>query len=125
MKIAISASSIVSLLCIFLLTGCDGIHMPNFFGHDEVPDEVKAQPHQFDVPEPSTEEKNWPRLGDVPFKPKDFSPKPDYDKAMDELEHDRSDAEAAKEDALKKDPALGDAAAQDNRLLQPPQFPEK
>jgi hypothetical protein len=102
--------------------------VPNFWGHDEVPDEVKAQPRLLEVPPPSTEEKDWPRLGDVPFKPKDFSPKPAYDQEMNELEQDRSEAETAKKNALESAPVSGNAAVQDDQdsiSIQPPQFLKK
>ena len=81
-------------------------------GHDEVPDEIKAQPRLVETPPPLTDGKAWPRLGDVPFKPKDFSSKAVYDRDMSELEHHRFEAETAKREMLKNDPALDNAALQ-------------
>jgi hypothetical protein len=128
MKITIRASSIVFLPCFFLLAGCGGIYVPNVFGHDEVPDEIKAQPRLVEAPTPQADDTEWPRLGDVPFKPKDFSPKPVYDHYMNELEYHRSEAETAKNSALANDPALDDAALQNNQAplsLRPPRFPKE
>ncbi len=125
MKITIGASSIVPLLSFFLLAGCDSIHVPNLFGHDEVPDEVKAQPRLVETPPPSLDEINWPRLGDVPFKPRNFSAKALYDRSMEELESERVEAETIKRETFQNNPIPGDAAPQDKQnpnALQPPQF---
>jgi hypothetical protein len=128
MKITIGASSIVSLMCFFLLCGCEEIHVPNFFGHDEVPDEIKAEPRVLDIAPPSTNDEDWPRLGDVPFKPKDFSPKVTSDHYMNELEFHRAEADVAKKEALKNDPEPATNAApqkkQTSPSLEPPQFPD-
>ena len=111
----------------FLLAGCDSLGLPNLLRHDEVPPEIKAAPRLVEVPSPSAEDQAWPRLGDVPFKPKDFSPKPVYDQDMDELEFHRDEAEAAKRKALAEDPTLGDAAPQNNQTSTPlpPRFPKE
>jgi hypothetical protein len=124
MKKAIGASSIVSLLCFFLLTGCENFHVPNVFGEDEVPDEIKDQPRFIEIPA-SEEEKGWPRLGDVPFKPKDFSPKTTYEDSMSELERNRLEAVEARKRALQNDSSSPNAAVQNKQtlpVLQPPQF---
>ena len=125
MKFLASASSILFLSCFFLLTGCDSLRLPQIFEHDEVPVEIKAAPRLVETPPPSTGDEEWPRLGDVPAKPKDFSAKPVYERHMNELESDRADAERIKKEALQNDPTLGDVAPQNMRSpagLQPPRF---
>ncbi len=116
MKIATVASSIVFLSCIFILSGCEDIYVPNFFGPDEVPDEVKARPRHFNVAPPSVDEPDWPRLGDVPAKPKDFSTKNTYERTIDELEAHRAETEEARSRATADD----DVAAQYDQ-----EFPEE
>jgi hypothetical protein len=64
--------------------------LPNFLRHDEVPAEAKAAPRIVETPPPLTGDEAWPRLGDVPFKPETFSPKPVYDHYMNELEYQRA-----------------------------------
>jgi len=125
MKMKFFASSIVVLASFFLLCGCESIYIPNFFGDDEVPDEVKEQPRFVEIPMTEEEAKTWPRLGDVPSKPKDFSPKPVYEKSMDDLALERLAAEQARQRALLGKPNV---ATQNNPiypLMQPPQFISK
>ncbi|MFA4994859.1 MAG: hypothetical protein WC521_06110 [Bdellovibrionales bacterium] len=125
MKITTGASSIVSLVCFFLLAGCDSIYVPNFFGHDEVPDEVKEQPRFVEIPTAPEDEKSWPRLGDVPFKPKDFSSPSATNNSMNELAQDRFDSEAEKNRILYENAPSSNAAPQDEPglpTIQPPQF---
>ena len=125
MKNAIGASSIVSLLCFFLLTGCENFYVPNVFGDDEVPDEVKEQPRFIEIPASEEDDKAWPRLGDVPFKPKDFSPQTTYENSMSELERNRLEAVEARNKALQNDSSSPNAAAQNKQtlpVLLPPQF---
>ena len=131
MKITFGAPSIVSMALIFLLAGCESIqnvHIPNLFGSDEVPDEVKDQPRFVEIPLTPEEEASWPRLGDVPFKPKDFSSSPAYTKSMNELNQDRVEAEAARNSVMSENPAPASAASQDNQglpFIQPPVFLKK
>jgi len=114
MKITFGALSIVSLASIILLAGCESIqsiHIPNLLSsEDEVPDEVKDQPRFVEIPLTPEEEAAWPRLGDVPFKPKDFSTPSAYNKTMNELKQDRVEAEAAKNNVLSENYAPVSAA---------------
>ena len=70
-------------------------HIPQVFSHDEVPDEVKDKPMIVNVDR--NENDSWPRLGDVPRKPKDFPTKAQYTKEMDDLIATRSEAKKLKE----------------------------
>jgi len=97
------AVSIVCLSCV-LLMGCDSLGLPNLTHHDEVPAEAKAVPRLVEVPPATTQDMAWPRLGDVPFKPKDFSTKPVYEHYIDELEFHRAEAEEAKKQAEEHTP---------------------
>lgn len=72
------------LLVAGLLNGCEGVHTPHLLKPNEVPDDVLAAPRT--VAEPPTNpaaEYPWPRLGDVPSKPKDFFPKDIADTVKD------------------------------------------
>lgn len=113
MKRPLGASSIIALASFFLVAGCDSVHVPNLLGPDEVPDEVKAQPRAVQTYVLPAENEKWPRLGDVPFKPKDFTPKAVSEQEIRELEQARSEAEAARLGALQKAPPQPDAAVRD------------
>lgn len=93
------ASSIVLAACFFLTVGCDTLGLPDLTRHDEVPDEVKAMPRQVTIPA-ETEYEDWPRLGDIPSKPKNFPPKAEYNHYMDELQHHRAEADALKKEVI-------------------------
>ena len=109
MKFKLSASSIVALLALFIVSACEDVRVPHVFARDEVPDAVKAQPRIVTTPSPdSDEDKVWPMVGTVPFKPNDFSTKPVYNHYMNELEYERDEAGAAKNKALVEDPIPGD-----------------
>lgn len=127
MKFLILTPSIVLMVCILMLAGCDSLDMRNPFRADQVPDEAKAESRLVETPPPSAQPdtKTWPRLADVPFKPKDFSPKPAYDHYMDELEYDRAESGAAKKRMEAESPALPDAAPSavtSGPVLRPPQL---
>ncbi len=135
-------------MCFFLLGGCasiENVYIPNVFGDDEVPEEVKAQPG-FIVIEGEPEEaiepviidekesadgESWPRLGDVPFKPKDFTPPEEYDQTMAKMENDRAEADEARAQAadlpmaepiVLMQSAEPFVAAEETPQLRPPQF---
>jgi len=124
MKIPTRASAV--LLSIFCcIAGCDSVYVPSVFEADEVPPEVKAAPRFVASPPPSQKEESWPRLGDVPGRPKNLTPAADYERAVQELQQERAESEAVKKEALQNDPALRDAASQKTPaapVLQPPQF---
>jgi len=130
MKITISASSFASLACFFLLAGCDSIYIPNFFGRDEVPDDVKDRARMIEIPMDVPDGTSWPNLGDVPFKPKNLEPQSSYDESIGEMEQNRRDAQEARQRTLEQAPDLSDAATQDIAPqeerpvvpLAPPQF---
>lgn len=79
--------------------GADDIKMPNVFSGSEVPREVLDAPRL--VAKPTETDLNlvpWPRLGDVPSKPNDFSPKPVLDQAVSEMHHERDENEHIRND---------------------------
>ena len=127
MKFLASASSIVFMSCIFILAGCDSLGLPSgVLHHDEVPPEVKAEPRLVETPPPIPDDEAWPRLGDVPFKPKDFSTQPVYNHYMNELEFHRDEAETTKKKAQEEDSTAIDPTPQQGpggKLL-PPQLPQ-
>jgi hypothetical protein len=128
MRFKFFTSSIVFLSCTLVLAGCDSLGLHNPFATDQVPDEVKAEPRLVTTPPPVTPKDGWRRLGDVPVKPRDFSPKPTYDHYMDELEYHRAQSEAVKKQVEDESPALPDAAPQNSApqgaTLSPPQLPQ-
>ena len=93
------SSSIILCGSFFLLVGCSAIGLPDLTRHDEVPDEVKALPRQVSIPT-EDEGQGWPRLGDIPSKPKDFPTPTVYKQHMEEMEFHRSEAEEAKRRAI-------------------------
>jgi len=129
MKFLILTPSIVLMSCILMLAGCDSLNLRNPFLADQVPPEAKAEPRLVGSPPPptATDAQTWPRLADVPFKPKDFSPKPAYDHYMDELEYDRAESDADKKRVEAESPASPDAAStgtSSGPALKPPQLPQ-
>jgi hypothetical protein len=119
MKFRSLASSIL-LMAAFLLAGCDSLGLPDVTRHDEVPADVKAAPRLVESPPADVDSEAWPRLGDVPFKPHDFSPQPVYGHYMNELEYDRAVAADAKEKAGEEAPASDMSAP-----LAAPQLPKE
>jgi len=107
MKIRFLASSILWVLAFVLLTGCQDLGIRDYFADDQVPADIKAQPRLVATPPPETADATgWPRLGDVPFKPNDFSPKVVYNHYMNELEFHRDEAVVDKKEAASEDPLL-------------------
>ncbi len=89
----------LACLCmIACFTGCDQLEMRDVLAPDQVPPKVRAAPRLVETPPPIAEQAPWPRLGDVPFRPKDFSTKQDDQKDMDELSADRVQGEKIKEE---------------------------
>ena len=90
-----SAEKICFASLLLALAGCDDIDasLPHAFGGNEVPPEVLAEPRAVQVPSGSVAP-TWQRLGDVPFKPKDFTPQPMIDASKKEMQTDRAQAEA-------------------------------
>jgi len=84
-----------------LLAGCDDMDLstPHVFGasNSEVPPEVLAEPRLVSTPPTNIAyDKSWPRLGDVPAKPRDFSSQDDIDTAMKEMQTDRTEGQKLK-----------------------------
>lgn len=124
MKIYSSASLIMTVLLIILpLAACESLKVPKFFADDQVPQLIKDEPRLVSSPLPTTEKQSWPRLGDVPSKPKDFSTKPVYDHDMDELAADREDAQATKKGIASETNEGGQTPKATPPM--PPQFPQK
>ncbi|MDD3029016.1 MAG: hypothetical protein PHS57_01855 [Alphaproteobacteria bacterium] len=86
MKNEMRESSNILLLVFFLLAGCDRVHIPRLFSPDEVPGDVKEEPLTVRLPAETEGDDQWPRLGDVPFKPKDFVTKEESSRLIETLE---------------------------------------
>jgi len=81
------------ILAALSLAACadSSVNLPHVFEGNEVPPEVVAAPRV--VPQAAPINRAvWPRLGDVPSKPKDFTPQSVIDAAKDEMANDRDDA---------------------------------
>ncbi len=130
MKFCRAASSILCLLCLFALGGCDMLGIPSLATHGTVPDDVKAQPRLIQTPDPTmADPSGWPRVGDVPFMPKDFSPPAAYNHYMNEMEFERDEAGAAKQQAADEDAVVNSDSTltpdAPHSALVPPQLPKE
>ncbi len=76
------------------LAACsDTINWPHVFSGNEVPPAVINQPRVVETPPPdAVANKPWPRLGDVPAKPNNFTAAPLIDATKDEMTNDRAAA---------------------------------
>jgi hypothetical protein len=85
---AVRASLGFFLILLLASCGDSGVELPRVFGN-EVPPDVLNEPRAVpSAPLPSNPE-NWPLLGDVPSRPKDFTPQPVIDAAKTQMEGDR------------------------------------
>jgi hypothetical protein len=100
-------AKIPTALFLLALASCSDseIKLPKVFGGSEVPQEVLDEPRVVPVPSPQNQA-TWPRLGDVPTMPRDFSPQPTINAARREMQSDRSDAERLQQDYAAAPPAL-------------------
>src|SRR5262249_30577579 len=73
------------------ITGCSSL--PHVFGDSEVPEGALNAPRLVARPsQQEAEEQTWPRLGDVPSKPNDFSTPSMINRSMTEMENGRAAA---------------------------------
>lgn len=66
------------------------IKLPKLYG-DEIPPEVLHAPRKVPVPAKTAAQSEWPLLGAVPARPKDFTPQPVIKAAVGEMQNDRDD----------------------------------
>jgi hypothetical protein len=128
------APSIMCFLSLLCLSGCDSLGLRDLFAQDQVPPAVKSEPMLVSTIPPTTKEQTWPRLGDVPFKPKDFSPQIVNDHYMNELEYHRDEAVVAKSQAAQEDIDMTSSVSSNpissnvkipSQALHPPQLPQQ
>ena len=81
-------SAAISGLLLAALAGLAGCYSSN-----EVPQNVLDEPRAVSPPPPASNP-SWPRLGDVPSKPKDFPPPAAVDQAKQQMESDRAEGQA-------------------------------
>ncbi|MDX2027799.1 MAG: hypothetical protein SFW62_04115 [Alphaproteobacteria bacterium] len=90
-------SAIWAGIFLILLGGCDG---PHIFDGNEVPLELRTAPRVVTTPSPEEiENTSWPRLGDVPSKPKNFTAQPLVDQTRLEMQNNRAEAERLRQQA--------------------------
>jgi len=82
------------MLACLALAGCDSINWPHIYGPDEIPQSVRDEPRAVPSPPPEPSDESYPRLGDVPSKPKDFTPAAEIDQTKQQMENDRVEGEA-------------------------------
>ena len=82
---------LLSTFVVASLAGCDRANTPQIFG-SEVPEGALNAPRLVAVPS-SSPKTSWPRLGDVPSKPTDFSPPAAIGAASAKLQDDRAEGE--------------------------------
>jgi hypothetical protein len=99
-----SKSALFQKICVagflLVLTSCgmvDDNDLPHVFSGNEVPPEVLAEPRVVTTPSKPVDT-TWQRLGDMPFKPKNFTPQPTVDAAKRELENNRAAADKEGQD---------------------------
>ena len=72
--------------------------MPHMFGGNEVPPDVMAAPRAVAAPSAELQaDTTYPRLGDIPAKPKDFPPPQALDLIKRDLARDRAEGNALKQ----------------------------
>jgi len=91
----LSKSAVISTLLLAALTGC--------YSSNEVPQNVLNEPRV--VSPPSSTNQGWPRLGDVPPRPKDFPAVGAVDQAKRDMEDDRAESHVIREDIENPPPA--------------------
>jgi hypothetical protein len=99
--LSVSCIRIIPFLAVLFIAGCadNVLDLPVVFGGNEVPSDVMGAPRL--VTGPSSENAGtpgWPRVGDVPKRPKNFTPQPMIDQSKQELIDDRKGGEAIRDD---------------------------
>ena len=83
-------------------TGCStmsNVRVPHIFGANEVPPDVISTPRLVETaPSDETQQESWPRLGDVPSKPTNFTGPVLVTETKAEMNGDRLAAQAVKRD---------------------------
>lgn len=90
-------SAFIITACVGFLAACDNIHWPHVYGPDEVPADVRDAPRPIPTAQHAPEGTPFPRLGDVPSHPKDFTPDATIDQTKQQMEDDRDEANAIKQ----------------------------
>lgn len=99
------------VLLLFFASCTDGSDLSDFLGEDDMPASVLAQPRVVSVPTAEAlADKTYPRLGDVPSKPKDFTAQPTIDATMRELFEQRQDGIALRQEYQPALAPMGEAA---------------
>lgn len=83
--------------CLAILGACDKVNWPHVYGPDEVPQSVRDAPRPIESPPPAGPDAPFPRLGDVPSHPKNFTPPAEIDKTKQQMDEDRDEAQRLRE----------------------------
>ncbi len=116
---------VVGCFCIcamFLMAACerdDGI-TPHVFGDNEIPASALNEPRVVTTAVPNASaHAAWPRLGDVPPKPTNFTKLPLVDQTMVEMESDRAVAEQKRDEVENPPPFVEPTPASTQPLTMP------
>ncbi len=82
-------SAVISAFLLAALAGC--------YSSNEVPQNVLNEPRAVSPP-PIATNASWPRLGDVPARPKDFPVPAAVDQQKRDMEDDRAEGKVIRED---------------------------
>jgi hypothetical protein len=102
-----------ALIMLLMLASCgdSDVKLPHVFSGNEVPSNVMAEPRLVPVPPPDLNAA-YPRLGDVPPLPKDFTPPPLIAATKREMEYDRDTAKIRQQQYEAAPPVLPSNAVQ-------------
>ena len=102
MNMALKSSRLTALLAgavLLGLAGCEDFRAPRIFDETEVPPEILSAPRLVAAPSAPGSDSGWPRLGDVPSKPDDFTPHPLAEQSIQQMQDYRIEAETLKDRA--------------------------
>ncbi len=92
---------LTAVLLALSLAACDDLDIktPEVFGGTEIPPDALSEPRLVAQPEPNTvTDQSWPRLGDVPSKPTNFSSKEAIQQSMQQMEDGRAEGRRLNEE---------------------------
>jgi hypothetical protein len=117
---SVKIASLFAAALLISLAACDDFETPHIRNASDIPPEVLAEPRI--VPQATeTDIETWPRLGDVPDKPKNFSSSRQINKTIQQLKQDRAEAWDAQSQAVSGYPATNSSSPP----LTAPVFPNR
>jgi len=84
---------LLALIWALGLGGCSAVQWPHAFGGNEVPQSVVEAPSPIERPPPKPTDSGWLLLGNVPSRPKDFTPPAVSGQIMQQMINQREQAQ--------------------------------